>query len=60
MKMGSPDAPNDEELEQDEGGYPPGLRHHIDIAELKYLLQEKVHAVGVPFNTNILRIALNF
>lgn len=58
MKMGSPEAPDDDN--EEEGGYPPGLRHKQDISELLYLLEDKKYAVGVPFSTNILRIALNF
>lgn len=31
-----------------------------DLKDLKYLMQDKKYGVGIPLNTNILRIALNF
>lgn len=69
MKMGSPDeAEAEEEIKEsedindefDEQQEVPGLRSLEDLKDLKYLLQDKKYSVGIPFCTNILRIALNF
>ena len=37
-----------------------GIHTIDDLKDIKYLLQDSKYGVGVPFNTNILRIALNF
>ena len=48
-----------ESPDQDDSGNSQNFRNDKDLDDIKWLLREKMVEVGVPFNTNVLRIALN-
>ena len=37
-----------------------GISTIDDLKDLKFILSDKKYGIGVPFNTNVMRIALNF